>query len=434
MIRATSVPAASTIAKFQARQFSAWIAPTSWPPATRSKRILPNTLACTISPTGAAVGPGHQHPRLHDLRRPGQHQHRAAGVAHLEPVGEELVEAGDEAHRLLQRCSARPRRRRRSAGPGRRTPRTRWSARSAWSSGSPRRTGWSYSDGPAPAAAPACWTGGLRRRRLRATAAERRPGRARSSAWPSHQRVPPLPAGSGYQPGGGGGCVTAVKLAPTCPSARSCVRARLRAMRRARPPPRRGCWPRWTRRGWSTGCAALIAVPSVAAPRPRARRSTWSPTGSSELGCDVDRWPIDLAEAATAPDAPGQEVDRTEAWGVVGTRGRRRGRRARRWSSSGHTDVVPPGDPPQWAGDPFVPRLTGGALHGRGACDMKAGVVASLGALAAVRTAGVRLGPAARAPRRRRRGGRRPRRVGHARAAGTAATPASSPSPPPEPS
>src|SRR3954454_22952405 len=31
--------------------------------------------------------------------------------------------------------------------------------------------------------------------------------------WPSHQRVPALPAGSGYQPGGGGGCVTAVKLA-----------------------------------------------------------------------------------------------------------------------------------------------------------------------------------------------------------------------------
>ena len=30
-------------------------------------------------------------------------------------------------------------------------------------------------------------------------------------------------------------------------------------------------------------------------------------------------------------------------------------------------------------------------MHGRGACDMKAGVVASLGAVAAVRAAGVRL-------------------------------------------
>lgn len=107
------------------------------------------------------------------------------------------------------------------------------------------------------------------------------------------------------------------------------------------------------------------------------------------LGCDVDRWPIDLTAAATAPDAPGQEVVRTEAWGVVGTvAGAEEGDPA--LVLSGHADVVPPGDLDLWPGDPFVPRLAGGAVHGRGACDMKAGLVASMAAVRALRTAGIR--------------------------------------------
>lgn len=54
-------------------------------------------------------------------------------------------------------------------------------------------------------------------------------------------------------------------------------------------------------------------------------------------------------------------------------------------------DVVPPGDPAGWDGDPFVPRVVGDTVHGRGACDMKAGLVAHLAALAAIRASGVRL-------------------------------------------
>ncbi len=44
-----------------------------------------------------------------------------------------------------------------------------------------------------------------------------------------------------------------------------------------------------------------------------------------------------------------------------------------------------------WDGDPFVPRVTGDLVHGRGACDMKAGLAAHLSALAAIRAAGIRL-------------------------------------------
>src|SRR3954453_11105115 len=134
----------------------------------------------------------------------------------------------------------------------------------------------------------------------------------------------------------------------------------------------------------------LVPVPSIVGRAARSWAQQLLAGWLEELDCAVDRWPIDLTDAATAPDGPGQEVARTEAWGVVGTApAAEDGVPALVFA--GHTDVVPAGDRTLWAGDPFVPRLADGQVHGRGACDMKAGVVASLGALAALRTAGVRL-------------------------------------------
>jgi acetylornithine deacetylase len=134
----------------------------------------------------------------------------------------------------------------------------------------------------------------------------------------------------------------------------------------------------------------LIAVPSIGGTPAESEVQHLLVGWLEELDCTVDRWPIDLDAAAAAPDAPGQEVVRTEAWGVVGTLpGTEDGGPA--LVLSGHTDVVPPGDRTLWPADPFVPWIADGAVHGRGACDMKAGVAAALGALAAVRTAGVRL-------------------------------------------
>jgi acetylornithine deacetylase len=54
-------------------------------------------------------------------------------------------------------------------------------------------------------------------------------------------------------------------------------------------------------------------------------------------------------------------------------------------------DVVPPGDLSQWTGEPFLPRVAGGHVHGRGTVDMKAGVVACIAAVRAVRQAGLTL-------------------------------------------
>jgi succinyl-diaminopimelate desuccinylase len=59
-----------------------------------------------------------------------------------------------------------------------------------------------------------------------------------------------------------------------------------------------------------------------------------------------------------------------------------RGRGGPHFGFAGHLDVVPPG--PGWTGDPFVPQVRGGLLHGRGAVDMKGGIAAFVAACADV--------------------------------------------------
>lgn len=56
---------------------------------------------------------------------------------------------------------------------------------------------------------------------------------------------------------------------------------------------------------------------------------------------------------------------------------------------NGHYDVVPPGD--GWTFDPFGGVIQQGRLYGRGSCDQKAGIAASVYAIEAVRRAGIRL-------------------------------------------
>lgn len=61
-----------------------------------------------------------------------------------------------------------------------------------------------------------------------------------------------------------------------------------------------------------------------------------------------------------------------------------RGSGGRRLLFAGHTDVVPPGARENWASDPFVPRIAGGKIFGRGAADMKSGIAAFVAAAARI--------------------------------------------------
>ncbi len=58
---------------------------------------------------------------------------------------------------------------------------------------------------------------------------------------------------------------------------------------------------------------------------------------------------------------------------------------------NGHVDVVPAGDPALWTCDPWSGEVSGGKIWGRGACDMKGGLAAAIGALSALGDVGVRL-------------------------------------------
>ena len=145
---------------------------------------------------------------------------------------------------------------------------------------------------------------------------------------------------------------------------------------------------------WARMLAELIAIPSVTGSDAEADAQHWYAEHLRRIGLDVDMWECDLAALRQSPGFPGSEAERTSAWGVVGsTPG------ASRTTSQvpglvlqGHIDVVPPGDLGQWPDrDPYSARVSNGVMYGRGACDMKAGLIANLVATEAVLRSGAPL-------------------------------------------
>jgi len=133
----------------------------------------------------------------------------------------------------------------------------------------------------------------------------------------------------------------------------------------------------------------LLAVPSMTGTAAESELQHQLAARLVPLGLDVDLWSMDLSTLRAHPDFPGTEAPRDEAWGLVATTPD--GGDGPTVILQGHVDVVPPGDRARWDGDPFAPRVVGDVVHARGACDMKAGVVANLAALAAIRASGARL-------------------------------------------
>ena len=143
----------------------------------------------------------------------------------------------------------------------------------------------------------------------------------------------------------------------------------------------------------------LVRTPSVGGTRAESELQERLAHDFAASGLETDLWPLPLAELERAPDFPGVEVARQDAFGLVGRlKGRGGGRTL---MLNGHVDVVPPGDLAAWTdGDPFAGTIANGRLYGRGACDMKGGLVAAIWAVRALQRSGHRA-------RRRRPAGQR---------------------------
>ena len=134
----------------------------------------------------------------------------------------------------------------------------------------------------------------------------------------------------------------------------------------------------------------LLRIPSVTGREAEAQR--WLGEQMRAAGLDVDVWTIDVEELRRRSDFPGMEVERAghEAVGLVGS-----------WQGSGgtgkclifngHIDVVPEGDYANWQHDPWGGDLDGAFIYGRGACDMKGGLIAAFYAIRALKDSGVPL-------------------------------------------
>lgn len=102
------------------------------------------------------------------------------------------------------------------------------------------------------------------------------------------------------------------------------------------------------------------------------------------LGLHAQLHEEDLGALRREAGYPGEEVDRRSLHTLTVTLAGR-DRSAPRLVFNGHVDVVPPGSAP-WSTPPFAAVVKDGRLYGRGAVDMKAGLVAALHALAAIRS------------------------------------------------
>jgi len=134
----------------------------------------------------------------------------------------------------------------------------------------------------------------------------------------------------------------------------------------------------------------LLRIPSISGSAEEVTAQRFFAEEMRSAGLETDLWEIPLAETIAHPDFPGSEVERASALGLVGSTPDRGD--GPTLVLNGHIDVVPPGDLAQWVDrDPWSGAVRDGAVYGRGACDMKGGLVCYLAALDALRAANITL-------------------------------------------
>jgi acetylornithine deacetylase len=108
-----------------------------------------------------------------------------------------------------------------------------------------------------------------------------------------------------------------------------------------------------------------------------------------EDALSVDRWQIRIEDLKHLPGYSPHSLDYDDAWNVVGA-WRPSSPKGRSLILNGHIDVVPEGPHDMWTRPPFEPAVKDGFMYGRGAGDMKAGLILNLFALRALRALGWR--------------------------------------------
>jgi acetylornithine deacetylase len=124
----------------------------------------------------------------------------------------------------------------------------------------------------------------------------------------------------------------------------------------------------------------LIAIPSITG-QERAIQDHLAAL-LAEDGFDVRRIDGDLEVLSADPRFPGTEVEHDGLPLVVAEFDT--GRDGPTILLDAHVDVVPPGEPETWTTPPFEPAVRDGKVFGRGACDMKGGLVAAVEAMRAL--------------------------------------------------
>lgn len=121
----------------------------------------------------------------------------------------------------------------------------------------------------------------------------------------------------------------------------------------------------------------LIAVPSVTGHEEEIQALLADMLGSE--GFQIDFFRGDRPALEADPRFPGMEVEHESLPVVVAKFDT--GRPGPTILLDAHTDVVPPGEPETWTTPAFEPAIRNGNVYGRGACDMKGGLVAAIEAL-----------------------------------------------------
>lgn len=106
-------------------------------------------------------------------------------------------------------------------------------------------------------------------------------------------------------------------------------------------------------------------------------------------GMTVDVWEPQHTDFHAYPEYVAEEppfVGRPNVVGILKGAGG-----GRSIAINGHIDVVPAGDERTWTYPPFGATRADGRIYGRGATDMKGGLLAGIGAIRAIQAAGVRL-------------------------------------------